>query len=189
MDGRLQEWINGLAGHSEAADALLKVIASDLNNLVVPFLVVLWLWPAHSRALNQRLVVAVGLAIVLAKLLADGLDDLHYQARPFVSDASTRLLIAGPGDNGFPSGHTSFAFSVGGALVWWSRRLGVVALACAAAVGFGRIYVGVHWPSDVIAGACVGLLAGAVAAGSVPLLVAPQRWASHRLPAALLSPP
>jgi len=73
--------------------------------------------------------------------------------------------------------------------VWWSRRLGVVALVCAAAVGFGRIYVGVHWPSDVIAGAGVGLIAGAVAAGSVPLLVAPQRWASHRLPAALLSPP
>ncbi len=189
MDSRLQDWINGLAGHSGLADSLMKIGADDLVYLVVPLLLLLWFWPGGERALNQRLAGAVVIGIVLSKVFEIGLGEVHQVARPFVSDPDTRLLITHGADNSFPSGHTSFAFGVAGTVVWWRQRLGAVALVCAAFVGFARVYVGVHWPVDIVVGAFVGLVAGAIAAWSVPPLVAPQRWLGRLLPPLLLSPP
>lgn len=74
-------------------------------------------------------------------------------------------LIAENDPNSFPSGHTCAAFAAAGA--WcrtlprrWMKR---AAVALAALMGFSRLYVGVHFPSDVLAGLCVGLLSSALA--------------------------
>lgn len=77
----------------------------------------------------------------------------------------SNLLIATPQEswlaNSFPSGHTTSAFAFAFMLLyitWGTKRawIGILALSCAVMVGLSRIYRGVHWPSDVIAGACFG---------------------------------
>lgn len=65
----------------------------------------------------------------------------------------------------FSSGHTATAFGIAGALWWLTRatplsRWGQVGLAWACLVGFSRMYVGVHWPTDVLSGAVVGSVCG-----------------------------
>lgn len=121
--------------------------------------------------------------------LAAVLAEVHSEPRPFVNDASTRLLISHAMDNSFPSDHATLAFAVGGVIVWWRRPLGLVALGCASLVGFARVYVGVHWPSDIVAGALCGIAAGWLAATALPFWTEPQRWASRFLPRLLVSPP
>lgn len=67
----------------------------------------------------------------------------------------------------FPSGHTTTSFAIGFMLLfvtwktprWW---VGVLGISWASLVGFSRIYRGVHWPTDVLAGACCGLVAACV---------------------------
>ncbi len=191
MNADVEGWINGLAGHSGLADKLMELAAKDLIFLAVPLVLALWFWPAGPtrRALNQRLAVAATLGAIIAIAFNAGASQLHSDVRPFVSDPSTKLLISHSADNGFPSDHTAFAFGVAGALVWWRRLLGLVAVLGAALVAFARVYVGVHWPTDVLAGAAIGLVAGAVAAWFVPWFVIPQRWAARLLPEILVARP
>lgn len=191
MNDLIQDGINGLAGHASFIDTLMKLSARDLIYLAPVLLLGLWLWPERprERSLNQRLAAAAFVAVLLALGFAEVLRQMHYQARPFVTDPSTNLLIDHAADNSFPSDHTTVAFAVGGTVIWWRRLVGAVTLALAAVVGFARIYVGVHWPADVLAAAGAGLLAGAFAAIALPLLEPLQRRLSRLLPAALISAP
>jgi undecaprenyl-diphosphatase len=187
----IEDWISGFGGHSAVLVAVMKFSASDIIFLAPLLLAALWLWPveARQRAFNQRIAFVAAVGGVLALLLAAGVAHLHSDARPFVTDASARLLIPHAADSGFPSEHTTLAFAIGSAIVWWRRSLGLITLAFAALVGISRVYVGVHWPVDVAAGALVGAVAGSVAARSQPYLAGLQRRISEVLPSILVSSP
>ncbi len=86
------------------------------------------------------------------------LKHLVARPRPWLDVAGLTALVAEPDPNSFPSGHTCAAFA--SAMVWlrtlpkqWMKVTGVV---MAVLMGLSRLYVGVHYPSDVIAGALVG---------------------------------
>ena len=189
MNDLVQDWINDPAGKFALLDLVMKLSARDLVYLVPPLLVVMWFWPANERALNQRLAVATCIAAVTGLGLAALLAHFVFEARPFISDGDTHLLIQHAADNGFPSDHTTLAFAVAGAILVWRRSLGLVCLALATALGIARIYVGVHWPSDIIVGAVIGLVAGYTVARCLPLLEVPQRLLSRVLPRQLIAAP
>ena len=73
------------------------------------------------------------------------------------------LLIAKPTDFSFPSGHTSASFAVVSALFFRKERLWIPAGILAALIAFSRLYLYVHYPTDVLAGALIGILAGWIA--------------------------
>ncbi|MEV1315742.1 phosphatase PAP2 family protein [Micromonospora arborensis] len=85
-----------------------------------------------------------------------------------------RAIIAGtcppPGDWSFPSNHSTVAGALAVTILLLSRRLGLVALPLAALAAFSRVFVGVHYPHDVIAGVLFGALVAVVA---TPLLARP----------------
>lgn len=166
MDDRLQDLINGLAGHIAPLDSAMKLAASDLIYLIVPLGIALWFLPGVSaeRALRQRVWLAVTTSVIAGLLLAALVGHLHSDARPFVSRAGTRLLVSHVADNGFPSEHASVSFAVAGTLIWWRRSVGFFAISVAGLIGFARVFVGVHWPSDIVAGAAIGMVSGALAA-------------------------
>jgi undecaprenyl-diphosphatase len=77
--------------------------------------------------------------------------------RPFVSDPSgVHLFSHHAADAGFPSDHATASFAIAVALLLRSRRLGLPVLALAFVLSVGRVAVGVHYPSDVLAGAALG---------------------------------
>lgn len=93
------------------------------------------------------------------------LKPLVARPRPWLDVAGLLPLIHEPDMNSFPSGHTCAAFSA--ACGWWSalpkKWMRVTGLILAALMGLSRLYVGVHYPSDVIGGAAVGTLCGLAA--------------------------
>jgi undecaprenyl-diphosphatase len=105
--------------------------------------------------------VAGLLGLVLTQVVCHELGRLMYQTRPFVAMHFTPLFPHTV-NNSFPSSLTAFAgvAAVIGVLAW--RRLGLVFVVGMVVVGFGCVYVGVHYPSDVIVGAGVGAACGAV---------------------------
>ena len=73
---------------------------------------------------------------------------------------AVQLLIPRPSDFSFPSGHTGTSFAAASALYFSGCRLRVPALVFAALMGFTRLYLYVHYPSDVLAGAALGMFLG-----------------------------
>ena len=102
-------------------------------------------------------------AMVLGMLCTNVvLKHLVARPRPWLDVAGLIPLVNEPDPNSFPSGHTCAAFAA--AAAWlrtlperWMRGAGLVLAAC---MGLSRLYVGVHYPSDVLAGAAVGALCG-----------------------------
>ena len=104
-------------------------------------------------------------ALVLSGIIAACLKLAYHSPRPFTVLENVRQLTIPTEPNSFPSGHTSSTMSVVSVLVWTLREnKAIVCLLALFAflVGFSRIYVGVHYPFDVLVGAVVGVVSGVV---------------------------
>jgi len=90
--------------------------------------------------------------------------------RPPLVYPEPKPLVSVPHSGAFPSGHTSTAFACATVLAWASPRLRIPVFVLAAAIGWSRVYVGVHWPLDVLGGALLGGLIGTL------LVFLARRW-------------
>ena len=105
--------------------------------------------------------VSVALALVLDLVCCNLiLKPLVDRVRPFAVNTAVELLTAPPLDASFPSGHTAASFAAVFALKASGSRLWKPALVLAAAIAFSRLYLYVHWPSDVLGGAVLGAAVG-----------------------------
>lgn len=120
-------------------------------------------------------------AMVLGLLVTNlTLKPLISRARPWVVMENFVTLVTSSDMNSFPSGHTCAAFAFGVALCAalpqkWAKAAALIA---AALMGFSRLYVGVHFPTDVLAGAVVGTVCGLVGAWVVQKVI--DRYHSRR---------
>ncbi len=139
-----------------------------------------WLFVDLSRVGTEGLVfLVVGAVLALlwrrpwllvlllaADFAADGLSLALRQwigrDRPPLVYAEPKPLVSVPHSGAFPSGHASTAFACATVLAWASPRLRVPAFVLAAAIAWSRVYVGVHWPLDVLGGAILGVLVSTV---------------------------
>ncbi len=100
------------------------------------------------------------LALVINVILANGiLKHLVQRPRPFDTYPDLQPLIHEPTDWSFPSGHSSASFAAAFVLYhYMPKKFSIPALILATLIAFSRLYLGVHYPSDVIGGAAIGYL-------------------------------
>jgi undecaprenyl-diphosphatase len=154
---------NFLYNHDGVEDPLLVYINAS-EAIFVAMLVVVFLFangegrrPWRRAALAA--VLSAGVALAIAKVLSEIVD----RARPFVVDPNGVHLFSGhAADPGFPSDHATGAFAVAMAIYLRNRLWGSLALVAATVLGVGRVAIGVHFPSDVLAGAVLGCGVAAV---------------------------
>jgi len=109
---------------------------------------------SKSRKLFYRLLLLYG----IQSAILYGLKYLVGRQRPVLMEISSRIS-AGPGeilDPSFPSGHTLYAFMMATLLTFWFPRYKMVFFIMACLIGWTRIYLGLHYPTDVIAGGILG---------------------------------
>jgi membrane-associated phospholipid phosphatase len=140
-------------------------------------LITLLLWRGGSRG---RLCVAMLLLFVLAtnNWVVENLKQLGARPRPFLQMPDVRLLVGRGGSHAMPSSHAANWFAAT-AMVWfyYRRTAAFVLLPLAILVSFSRIYNGVHYPSDVLAGALVGAAVGRGGGAGLDRL---WRWVGQR---------
>ncbi len=173
------EWIQGIQNEFLSA---IMVFITTLGNAGAIFIVLALVLLFTKKYRKAGLAVAVALIVML--LCNDlFLKEFFARPRPFnlfdtdpekYAEWGTRYifpeLVHKPSSYSFPSGHTSSAFAAAIALLWHNRKFGISVTIFAALMGFSRIYVEVHYCTDVIAGVISGTICALIAVVIVKFL-------------------
>lgn len=172
------QWVNQWAGHFVWLDRLMVFITNNAMYLYALALLVMWFWPAASATLlekRRRLVLLAGITGVLALVVNAVIGVFYYHPRPFITHQVT-LLTPHANDSSFPSDHTTGAFAISFAVLAATRRWGLPLLVLAIATGFSRIFVGVHYPLDILGSITVALITFGIVKRYHNVLERPIAW-------------
>src|SRR5436853_5233522 len=173
MDYRVYYAINQVVNHHPWLGRDL----SALENWAVPIFAVatfaLWLFARPGGNRKWKLASACALAsAALALLINQLIATIWHRQRPFASHPSAHVWGARSHDPSFPSDHASAAFAIAFAVFLFDRVAGSIFLAAAAVIGVGRVFIGAHYPVDVLAGCLVGLASALLLARVASPLIA-----------------
>ncbi len=145
--------INATPASSWWAIEVATFIAKDLI-IIVPLLVVaLWLWGPNQRQLVFKVMLALALSLSISWVIGH----LFPHDRPFVDGVGYNFLHHAA-DDSFPSDHGTVIFTFALAFLFWHRVWsGALLLVIASAIAWSRIYLGVHWPLDMLGGLLAGM--------------------------------
>lgn len=139
-------------------DAVLPRISDLCNRGEIWILLALVLVSVRqTRRQGAAVACALALDLIACNLL---LKPLFCRIRPFTLNPAVTLLVRAPLDASFPSGHTAASFAAVFALKVSGSPLWKPALGLATAIAFSRLYLYVHWPSDVLGGVLLGAAVG-----------------------------
>lgn len=116
-----------------------------------------WIWthvPAHARLAH---IAEVGMTTLLSWIVTFALEYVINRARPYDTLRTTPLARPGIETPSFPSAHATIAFAIAGWVMFVSAPIGILLLAIAAMVSVSRVIIGVHYLTDILAGAFVGV--------------------------------
>jgi undecaprenyl-diphosphatase len=189
IDSWLFAVINSLAGRWPWLDGPARLLLNDyfVPTVMALALLALWFEPDKDSSgpgrRNQYAVVTAALSAALANALLKLMNLFYFRPRPFV-DHTAHLLFYQPTDSSFPSNAATLGFAIAAGVWFYNRAWGRRLLILAALFGLSRIFGGVHYPFDVIAGAALGWSsawliyrqAGFVASLAVLIVKIAQRW-------------
>jgi undecaprenyl-diphosphatase len=153
--------LNNFLFHHDGVEDPLVAYINVSEALFVVTLVLVFLFANGERLrIWRRAALAAALSAGVALAIGKVISELVDRARPFVVDPHGVHTFSGhAADPGFPSDHATGAFAIAMAIWLRNRVAGTVALIAAAVLSVGRVAIGVHFPSDVLAGAALGCLA------------------------------
>lgn len=148
---------------------LQEYVRNPILNSIMIFITTLgdggMIWIAATIILlipkKTRKVGIMSAVALLGSLIINNniIKNIVQRPRPYVTFTDLQIIIPTPSEFSFPSGHTSSSFAA--AAVFYRhlpKKLGLPSVILAGLIGFSRLYVGVHYPTDVIAGAIMGIL-------------------------------
>jgi membrane-associated phospholipid phosphatase len=136
-----------------------------------------------ARSRGDALLVArslvAGAGVLLAVAVNQPIVHAVGERRPYDQVAGVLVLVHRSVDASFPSDHATMAGAAAAGLLLVHRRLGVLTCVAALLMAFARVYVGAHFPVDVVAGLAVGAVVALLAQLAAPLLVGPVQRLSR----------
>ncbi len=156
MDLYLFNLVHDLAGVSRLLDLAGIFLAKYLGYFLI-LATIAFLLSAKSKFVSNSIFILLSL-ILSRGLIAETIRFIFPRTRPFAALDFEPLVNHLSATPAFPSGHASFYFALATALIILNYRWKWWVLAGVIIMGVARIFVGVHWPADILAGAIVGIL-------------------------------
>ena len=162
-------------------DAIQK-LRTPLGDILMPFFSslgdagIIWILMAILLFIipkTRKYGACMAIALLFDVILCNGLmKNLVARTRPYDIRTTVELIIAKPSEYSFPSGHTAASFASVFALAFSKNKLWIPSFVLAVIIAFSRMYLYVHFPTDIAGGILVGLVCGALAACVTPKLFA-----------------
>ena len=157
MDLKLFKLINRLSGRFSPMDQLMILIS---NRVRYAYLLIIVLMLFKNR-FNKRIALETGIAVTISFFSHFFIHLFYFKPRPFIK-RRVGILIPSKTDSSFPSKHTMLAFAASTTVFMFHRTLGTIMMWMSALTGFSRVWVGHHYPSDIIGSALLGSLTSLV---------------------------
>ena len=159
VDNTILRWIN-VKFRNKTFDKIMPIITSAGNLGIIWIVIsVLLMTKKDYRVLGQTILIA----LVITTIIGEGtIKNIVKRKRPFYGDDDKELLISRPITYSFPSGHTASSFAVAAVFIKTDNAASLEIILLACLIAFSRIYLGVHYPSDVIGGGIIGALCGLI---------------------------
>lgn len=160
LDGNILLWIQEYLREDFLNPFIIFITSLGNGGLVWIAASVFMLCSSSTRKAGVMSILALILSFVINNLI---LKNAVARTRPWIDVEGLKVLIKKPWDYSFPSGHTASSFAA--AVVMYKTlpaRFGIPAVILATAISLSRLYIGVHYPTDVLAGALSGIIIGLV---------------------------
>ncbi len=153
MNSYLFELINDSAGKWKVLDSLGVFLAGYLGYFLIAALFLMFL--LRFRKFWKAVIGALVSAFLSRFVFTNIIYWLLPKPRPFQAGEVNQILKA-PDNSSFPSGHAAFYFAIAFFLFYKSENAGALFFSGALLIGLARVFVGIHWPVDILAGMIVG---------------------------------
>ena len=145
-------------GRWQLLDSIVVFFAQYAGYALLVFLGVLFLWKRAYRVVVLQALVA---GFISRGIITETIRFFLHRARPFIELSFSPLVQKLTEVNSsFPSGHAALYFAIATVVFLRSKKLGSIFFGAAVFMGIARVYGGVHWASDILAGAAIGVASG-----------------------------
>ncbi|MDD4996160.1 MAG: phosphatase PAP2 family protein [Patescibacteria group bacterium] len=161
MDYQIVKWFNGLANQNFYLD-IFGIILAEFLIFSLPLIIILFYFFSDRKKGLFFLILKIIFSLIFAYSLNYLIGLIFLRPRPFVNHQEIYQLakfFAKTTDYSFPSYHTTTAFVMSFMVLFDWRKFGTILLILSLLVGLGRIFVGVHYPMDILGGIVTSLLA------------------------------
>ncbi|RAN78373.1 undecaprenyl-diphosphatase [Bacillus sp. SRB_331] len=154
MNYTVFQWINNFAGSSKLLDTLMIAITNSVPYVAILFMLILWFnnGKKENAIRKQYTVLYTTLSVSIALLVNVLIHAVYYHPRPFITH-HVNQLVPHAADSSFVSDHSVLVFSIAFVFILRGEKLKYIALIWAVLVGISRMYVGVHYPLDILGAA------------------------------------
>ncbi|HHY72191.1 MAG TPA: undecaprenyl-diphosphatase [Bacillus bacterium] len=151
MDEKVFWAINRMSGRSSLLDKLMVLISNKIRYLYIFILIIMW----FKKRTYKKTVIDAVISACITLIINILIKFFYFKPRPFIR-RRVGILLPSKKDSSFPSKHTLLVFAISTTFFFYQRVLGSIILGVSFLTGLSRIWVGHHYPSDIIGSAILG---------------------------------
>jgi len=155
IDFYLFEQINQFAGKWDGLDNL-GIFMAEYSGYFLVLLLLNFLFLKNKKKYSIMILEAFLAAILARLVITNIIRTIYFRPRPFIAH-QVNLLLEHEAEGSFPSGHAAFFFALSAIVYFFNKKAGIFFFAISFLMGLARVFVGIHYPRDILAGIFVGV--------------------------------